>query len=1498
MSILSVLSPVPIGPTAATEDKINNATDHFIRDRLPDWLRKATPAQINLLRDRFAAHHVAQNHVQERLARLIPIDRFAETRLSAAVAGWLSEPVALAELEWCEVRRSFKPDLGIGLPSDTFHVVRQPALLRLMQNFHKGATFYEGTGLARAGQTPILSGDADTLAASVRALNIGARYQDHLDALFTAETLNALGQEKHAAFALCAHMAWMRGVLSAAEANALQRLLGASLPGDDAAVTAYPGTLKMLDASIEDGLTIQLRGPEGEDQGVLLYLPQDTHQPLRRFATSQAMNAALTSELKDPVYQRRFSQRVGLAQRGAFLERLALRLKDAHSDLEIEGVTVAQNLFSHMATQQAQRVRADAGLLLVANADADSAASAARLKRWETLGLDLLNLAGLFVPAIGAVLLTQLVVQTASEAYEGIMHWRRGHQHEALQHLLGVAETVAVTAAAAVGVTVIARGFTRSVFVDGLEPVLTQDQRQRLWHRDLEPFVEQPDAARLQADGRFSDGERYWIRVEGRFYRIHQPEPGRAWRLKHPLGEGAFEPIVEFNGERSWRLRDHRPLEWNDTAQMLDTLWPHDPPLTGERAERTLRIAGMDKDELRGLLVEHRRTPCNLKWALQGCAADQRIETFYDELAHVERPSDTALLDWCRVHLRLSHLGDAELRDVLIERQGGMRLRLFEHLTASQPSSDPLHALVKRDFPGLPDLYVQAVLEPALDAERTLANAEQRLPLAWATRARALLQLARLNKALAGLYLHNTYVRETGDLVMALLRRVPWPRRLNLELRDGRDGALLARLDPAAPQEALVVMAREEDGFHLYDERGLEHEAPVQAPRTIFQALVALLSPQELEALGCQAQTAAEDLRRVLLEHLPAEQARVRQLAGWTPEPAWFNPGQRLPDGRVGYALSGRAPAGSSTRRMLRERIRRLYWGFTEQQVDSYLNMLMRSPGSSFDILLAQELNYQQLDDALNTWAAASGQPSVRAVRRSLSEALRRCWRLQGTMVFSASGEVEGMALDLSEYAAGALPELPERTDMGHVSQLTLARMNLRDVPSEFLRSFIALQHLDLSSNRLTQIPTGLARLPALRSVRLAYNRIVYTEQLTDPLYGLRSLRFVDLRFNPLGRFRWRYNPHVRLNTLLLAHTQLQEWPGGLLECAYLEFVDLRFNQIRALPPGILGMRLSYRRAFQVDDNPLSAQDVERLAARVPEAVRQDLETAHDAAATRALWLSGLSSADQSQRIALWDRVSALPGSSGFITLLGELGRSADYSQAREELRSQVWQLLERVDTDGDLREDLFARASEERTCADCSADRFAELRLLVMVFDAHRVTGPRREQTLVNLGRRLFRLDRLNQFIRADIASRLASGRDVDEVEVSLAYRINLAQELELPGQPEHMLFEQIANVSLVDLDDAVETVRAAERSWELADNLSRRSFWRSYLEENHPAAFASVRERFATLGSELDDQMDALTSEQYRERWRLLDNEREAALQAVVLRLTEEALVRHPLG
>jgi hypothetical protein len=88
----------------------------------------------------------------------------------------------------------------------------------------------------------------------------------------------------------------------------------------------------------------------------------------------------------------------------------------------------------------------------------------------------------------------------------------------------------------------------------------------------------------------------------------------------------------------------------------------------------------------------------------------------------------------------------------------------------------------------------------------------------------------------------------------------------------------------------------------------------------------------------------------------------------------------------------------------------------------------------------------------------------------------------------------------------------------------------------------------------------------------------------------------------------------------------------------------------------------------------------------------------------------------------------------------------------------------------------------------------------------------------------------------------------------VRLAYRIGLAERLELPGQPRGMRYS--GNVSSAMLEAAHAEVIAAEQSPALIDELVGRQYWSDYLKEKYPERFAQLREGFAGREHDVDEQ------------------------------------------
>ncbi len=1482
---------------SAAETKMAQATHDFIAARVPDWLKRASVAQINHLRDRFKAHQQSQERVRSATRRLVPLQRFAELHFQQLVDQLPGAPV-LDNLQWLEIRRDFRVPPGGGLPSDQVIEQREPAVLRFMQNFDEGATFYVGTGLVVSGSSVPLTADLEALVEACRRRDAGGIYQRLLEEVFTDTTCEILKQDKRAGLVLATDIAALRGDISVHQQIAL---LAVAMPGTEASLglQGYPGMLNVLGHALSDALLIQLRDASGNDQGVILYLPSEPARALRYFASTAQMNAHLVSALQKADYRNYFSQLVGVNERAAFLDTLGKRLSDPQPDLQLEGVTHSGDLYAQWVALQVQRVKEDARVLLVPTARVDQQASEQRRQRWRSVGLGLANLAGLFIPGVGAILLGALVVQTLAEVFEGAADWFHGHQHEALEHMLGVAENLAVTVAVGAGVSVVARGVVASDFVEALEPVAVGERGARLWFNDLAAYAAVPENPQLAADGLYHGEGQRWLRAGQRYFPVQRPKADGPWRLRHSQRPEGYAPRLEFNGERGWRLYDARPLEIDDLQTLIADLWPHDPPLDAARTTQVLLAADVDGEALRGLDVENRAVPVSLRDALERFQADARIERFFARLDAGAIPSDDIpVLQWCLAQPGVPPMGEP-MREYLLDHAPRLRERLFDHLNHTEPGDDPLLRVIRHDFPELPERYARVLSADTGAIERSLALSEGKLPLRCLQQGASLLRLARLNRAVCGLYLQSAYCNETGELVLALLSRLhAWPA-INLQLwSEPYGGRCLASLD--LPHDAAPVwkLVRNDGYFQLREETADGVSTMIAESADLFEALLTLVNPAEYRELGIDDGEPAALLRKRVVEQLPATHGEIGRLLGWPQQARWFNPGRRMADGRVGYPLSGRLPRRRSQQSVLRDRLRNLYPGLDDAAINTQLARLLAAPGSAYDALLELEDDFAQLEQHLNRWTSFEFDPARLAVRQQVAERLRRAWRLQGEPL---GGEGEGQRLSLINLNVSSLPELPAHIDFPQIRELILRDLPISGVPTDFLRCFSNLQELSLSNNRLLKVPVGIAHLVKLRSIRLAHNRIRLDEGALNAMNGLPRLRHLDLSYNPLGAYYLRYNQLPHLVELNLRHCQLGEWPSGLELCEGLERIDLRDNQLGPVPDEILAMPHVYRRGFLVERNRMGIVEIQRLYAldtieehfHLPEPRRLA-----DPTATRQHWLATVDEVAREGRQALWDRLAAMPESQGLFNLLGRLEDTGDFDEPSANLADRVWSLLDALSGNVGLRQRVYSLAQLPLSCANSVADRFSELQLRVAMDAAERNATPERGNDLLQLGQGLFRLDRVELFARQDIMRRLAARDRVDQIAVGLYYRVHLRQRLGLPCQAWTMRYADAANVTDAQLEAAVGAVRAAETPEAMARSLCQRVFWERFIEARHPQAFAALEMLISERRAVLAAQQGQLPAIEYQHHLDNLDIERAAERQMLALELTRQLLLGRERG
>ena len=1510
-----------VQPTAGTTlPQYGAAVDHFIGARLPAWLRAAKPPLITAWAQALRRHHALQQQVATRLSSMLAPDAFCSPLLAKALKDELGVAADPAKLRFREIKVALERPAFDPANFDTLaaYATEAPLLQRAMQNFTEAqaqGSFFSGTSIID--EQHALDVEPGRFAQCCRTLDLGARYQAHLtqalapgDGPLGSEPLKLMTDDRRCALEVDGLRSYMKGEIDAPAYLLLQQLLkgAASLSyqryevevsGLQVLGQPVPGAfvLAAFMPSLEGAVR---QGAIGAMQQVLVYLPGDPVRPLRQYPNWSGVSAALVAALKSDTYRDYFQGLFGIKARPGLIAMLQQQLARSSADLAVRRADLAGSLFSTLGQQQLDRILDDAGALVVPTAAVDAAIRQQWRNALDALGMTVLGLGASFVPGIGQVMLANTVVQTLGEVYESAQDWSHGQRLQALNHLLGVAGSLAAGAVLGAGASALVGSAQRSAFVDALLPIIRSAGNYRLWHLDLSAYQfarQLPVVTFTRSDGLVElDGE-FWLEHEQHVYKVRERD-GR-WRLCHRERAQAYGPALETNGEGAWRLPGEDPAQWADKRLMLRRMGPLAQGLSEARQDQVLSIVNYDEAQWRQLHIENRPMPVHLRNTLEHFQNDARIDAFFKDLEGQTSSAglDADLYQYCLDHLQPPDPDDepTSLLDRIWEQMPRLRYELFEHLDAQdQVVMDDNVKLLRRDFPGLPQRHAQALVDQASHQAFESLSTRQRIPLSLAEQARRAQAQARVIKAIEGLCLRSTCNDDTVSLAFGLLRHMPaWPADLNLELRErSASGRLIDRLMPISETRQTRVLVRTQGEFEVFDEQGYELDEPLAFPTGLFEAIGGSVTPAQRQALGWTRADSVEQMRQHLVAEAMARREQLPNLLGQVTGRHAFNPGERLPDGRVGYPLSGRRLPGS---RPFTDVVTTLFPGFNQNQVEVFIAQLANSGSSALAVLVRYQEEFNSLDATLELWRrGASG--VVRRTRRAVADQLRRCWRRQTPRALDDTGQLRGYRLDIIGARIRQLPVLPERISFSHVTQLTLQGMRLTEIPDAFLARFNRLRLINLGDNHLTSIPAALAHLNHLRYLLLGRNRISLLHNGGDTLATLNSLEVLGLEHNPLEVLP-DLTRLTRLRELHLRNTGIQTLDIRLLRCPFLEFVDLRDNRLTQLPEGYLQMFQPER--FMLQGNPLSQNLWEQVNARVPVPQaqwdgEQMLLPPVSAEQNRRRWLLQADAGTRSGRESAWDRLLQAPGATEFVRLLGELTQTAEFLLTGADLDRRVWSMIEAMLEHTELRTQLFDLAAGPRGCQDTVANNFSALEVHFLLFQARAqaAVSSQPQQVLLTFARRLFRLDQVEQFARADMSARQQGGRGVDEVEVSLAYRLHLARELELPGQPRRMFYETTARIDERQYRAAAEAVRAAEASEALARFVSTRDFWVEHLRAQHTTTFMRTEQRFEARLDTLMELWGVIPDNDMNQRLLNLGQERTEALNALAFNLTQYAL------
>lgn len=1428
-----------IGATQMNQLQQALVGEQFASDGPLPWFTSASGGRRDALASAQASRQRCRVNLSQALAGFQSVIAFAEPILVEALRMRLGATLDVGTTDFVSIQTR---EHLLGLNND--HVPQaEPLIMAALGNFSADPGFHPRTALAPSGSVkktgpfplgPFTSRfeyrienplpiDPGRFATLVRQLDLGRLYQAHLSEVFEGKATrtavaSAVAEARRAQLRVLAHVARMKGHIDEQGFKVIDGLLQGRAERWGAG-TVQCSRLNLLGSALHDVVVI---GPaRGAAQVTapmpcLVWMPADPQAPLKQYASSAEFVQTLAANLLAPNYARGFLARIASSERAEFQARLERRLwrsedgdngrkiavVSARPNLDIVEFPVRGELFAHLHDRHVAWLKAEAQWLAVPTERIDADQRQVRWSGWLEEGVSLLNLAALFIPALGEVLVPVIAQQMVSEVYHGIEAWEDGRTHEAFGHFKGIVGNLALAALAHGVAGDFATTYRSDSIVDEMEPVRLPDGRQRLLHPDLDGYraADLPLDVLADGNGVYRHLGKTFIKLDGDCHEVQLDAEQAEGHLLHPTSSRAYRPRVRHNGAGAWQHDLEQPLQWQGAGLMRRF-----GPMTERVSDRDLlalaEIHGVPLGRLRRLHVNQEPMPAALHEGVIRYRARQ------DVAARQPAPDTQGAFDEA----------DERLLASLIERQ--------------QPAASREAQVLCRDFPSLPVRIANEIGASVSDTERTRMLDAQRLPLRVAEQARVRLAQWRSSQARTALILDTVGSADRDTLVLGLLASLPgWTGRVRIELRNGgRAADVTAAAGAQVGTELKYIIAR--DGrYRAY----AQHDQELGGWMDLYSAICRALPDTERDALDLNT-SAGETLRQRLSARVQADSTLASRALKQRQVQPWFKSPERHPEG-IGYALSGRGqPSWWQNRRL-----RNLYPGVSSTSLQLLRGALVR-PGESFEIALQRlEQEYQVLHRELKAW------------RRRAPMDLRRHTAVRNIMT---AWRRETTTLDLSGQRVGELPLIV--ADFSHVRHLRMSAMGLQDDPSFFLSVFPELLSLDLAGNRLTAIPAQvrslprlmtldlddnllsptptvfdalvshptqaalrylslrrsfatrvvggetldnplpaaalqtLARIPYLRelnlssnaltlddgacaalgqlqaldTLRLQRNHIRLTEAGRTALAGLSRLQTLDLNANPLN-LPPVLDQMLSLRNLGLSDTGIDTWPPGLTQIfnrvpQVIRIANLSGNEIVRVPvlahSAMAQINLNLlnhgRPVLDLDNNPLSDLSYQRLqrAGLFPRRRWTGGALGPGQAVLNQRWLQGCD-AGLKARIAA-DRGSE--GAAAFYRVMDQVGRTAGYASHPAAYKRRMWAIMqalvppvEGAEGDGlgvvDLRQQLFDQATLiENTCGDGISVAIDDFETRVLAWQAASTAidgGEAMLKPLLSLSRQLYK--------------------------------------------------------------------------------------------------------------------------------------------------------------
>ncbi|WP_449432755.1 dermonecrotic toxin domain-containing protein [Pseudomonas putida] len=1426
--------------------------DYLQADGQPhDWFVQATEAQREALRLAIEQRQAKRNALHRALQGLKGVNEFCKPLLEQRLA--ITAPVDEAvyffqpfkRRPFVQVESAFELSSGLEPQQYEYDPDGKPRKVTLLE-----AAMHNFTGSDEAGPYSLLTrskADGTRLVGlavadfieTCRDLDLGRLYQDHLAAIYDgadkARIDNLSIDTNRDELLVQALIAAMRGRLSSQGLQAVRALCaGNEAPlYDQQPVKCW--RLSIFEIPLHEVLVI---GPDDALQinPCIVYIPGADDAPLQEYASASAAASALSLRMQQaPLLQlmTRFAPQ-------ALQPQLSRRLHQSLFDRPLPPTTPAElakpnprllyqttllptQPWAQLQRAHVKRLKADAATLAVPTAQVDAQALLELLEHSLSVGLDLANVAAMFIPGLNTVMLAIGAAQIMTSVFHGIEAWEHDDKAQAAAQLESVLLNFAVIGAVGGGVALL----KSSRFVDSLLRIEPGDG-ERLWQPDLSAYAsprQLPATAEMNELGQYTHDERHYIRLDGTLYEKAMTPEGQ-WRISHPSDTQAYRPALRHIGQGVWRATGEQPLDWQP-RQLLRRLGMVSESLGEADLDVALRSTGMDDDMLRHTHVAENGAPALLAETLQRLHIDQETSELIHRVRHglsvapykhYAVPSLLELPGWPQDHV----------------------LKVFD---GPEPwGSSTVYGNVGHPAPQVIEL-TRSDLELGKLSETVLGQLDEQttsalLPNVTAPDSRSSALDNRLDE----------YLNERRDTLFdSLYQSRQRPLSTSAQALKRQFSGL-----PDRAAEEIVAQTSSTERLRMAAGRiplRIAEEARVlQARARLDRALLGLYRPtlanadsQRLAAALLAEQPSASPAQ--LLEAALADRRHAGELIGQQPVRAGYRSPLRLSDGRYGYPLSGRsgwrAWVRTGTIGIEERRLQELYPALERPQRRQLLNQL-RQRGNLSEQLRHLQRERNTLEQDLLRWAAQA-EGELQEDRELLRQTLLRAARRD-----------DGATLTLQHMTLPSLPTLSASFE--HITTLNIQGVGLHTLPVDFLQSFPQLQRLRLSLNpdlqaeslflalrnaprlqslELLHSPLGtldasareaLARLPRLRELRLADTALVLNDADLQVLTRL-PLERLDLRSNSITldpTLAARFGEMTRLRELNLSHNPLLNPPAlstlhnlqnlSLNECGLLVWpeqlstlmnrpnyalrnLEMSVNQIEELPAIEQILASAYARNLLTEQsqhwefhfNNLEPDTAQRLR-NVGVGVIEQEQFLPEAQAVD--WRANANEARQQ----LWDAVFEGNANSELRDVIERVGRSAQAQQNQQSLATQVWQLLEAASEDQTLRERLNEVAGEfPPTCGDAGADAFSTLEIELLAYRDSaeaEVPGP----YLFRRYQRLFRREQVNVLAARIHAARLAR-------RTAFVAWLDLPAETRLPF-PELPALDELDDISLDALE------------------------------------------------------------------------------------------------